>query len=103
MISAYPLEPEYHKLFPLHAENPLEETFPDQDAKNDEVVFAVQFSDDVLSYLGDPSNGNAEEGNDYHSIFGGGAEDIPGELGRTSEYNRHLGKVYYNSSHVSIV
>jgi len=90
VISAYELEPEYRKLFPLHAENPLEETFPDQDAKNDEIVFAVQYSDDVLSYLGDPSNGNANDGNDYHSIFGGGAEDIPGELGRTNEYNRHL-------------
>jgi hypothetical protein len=80
VISAYPLEPEYKNLFPLHAENPLEETFPDQVDKNDEIVFAVQYSDDVLSYDG---------GNDYHSIFGGSAEDIPGSLGRTSDYNRH--------------
>jgi hypothetical protein len=80
VISAYPLEPVYKNLFPLHAENPLEETFPTQVDKNDEIVFAVQYSDDVLTYDG---------GNDYHSIFGGSAEDIPGSLGRTSDYNRH--------------
>lgn len=91
VIADYPLEPEYHKLFPLHSENPVEETFPSQDDQNPEIVFSVQFSDDVLSYLGDPSNGNAADGNDYHSIFGGGAEDIPGSIGRSSDYNRHLG------------
>ena len=80
VIADYPLEPEYHKLFPLHTENPLEETFPDQVDKNDEIIFAVQYSDDVLTFDG---------GNDYHSIFGGDAEDIPGALGRTSDYNRH--------------
>src|SRR5690606_4754505 len=31
-------------------------------------------------------------GNDAHSIFGGGAEDIPGEMGRTNHYNRHLNR-----------
>jgi hypothetical protein len=92
VIANYPLEPEYHKLFPLRSENPLEETFPTQNDQNAEIVFAVQFSDDVLTYLGDPSNSEAEEGNDYHSIFGGNAEDIPGEKGRTNEYNRHLGR-----------
>ncbi|MGQ1784623.1 MULTISPECIES: RagB/SusD family nutrient uptake outer membrane protein [unclassified Saccharicrinis] len=80
VISAYPLEAEYKNLFPLHAENPLLETFPVQNDRNDEIIFAVQYSDDVLSYGG---------GNDYHSIFGGSAEDIPGSLGRTSDYNRH--------------
>lgn len=81
VISNYPLEPEYKNLFPLHNENPLWETFPDQVDKNDEIVFAVQYSDNVLTYDG---------GNDYHSIFGGDAESIPGALGRTSDYNRHL-------------
>ncbi|MCG8309268.1 MAG: RagB/SusD family nutrient uptake outer membrane protein [Cytophagales bacterium] len=92
VISAYPLEPEYRNLFPLHSENPLEETFPEQNDKNPEIVFAVQFSEDVNSYGGDPSNNSAQPGNDYHSVFGGNAEDIPGELGRTSDYNRHLTK-----------
>jgi len=80
VITDYPLEPEYHNLFPLHSENPLEETFPEQVDKNDEIVFAVQYSNDVLTF---------GEGNDLHSIFGSGAEDIPGALGRTSDYNRH--------------
>jgi hypothetical protein len=92
VIAAYPLEPEYKNLFPLHSENPLEETFPDQDARNPEIVFAVQFSDNVQTHAGDPSNPERAFGSDLHSIFGGGAEDIPGELGRTSDYNRHLGK-----------
>ncbi|MEQ9443204.1 MAG: RagB/SusD family nutrient uptake outer membrane protein [Cyclobacteriaceae bacterium] len=93
VIAAYPLEPEYKNLFPLHSENPLEETFPTQNAENDEIVFAVQYSDDVLTNNGDPSvdpAGTPYPGNDAHSIFGGNAEDIPGEAGRTSDYNRHL-------------
>ncbi len=89
VISAYPLEPEYKNLFPLRSENPLEETFPSQNAENDEIVFAVQYSDNVLTNNGDPSV-ESYPGNDAHSIFGGGAEDIPGELGRTNDYNRHL-------------
>ncbi|MBT7000445.1 MAG: RagB/SusD family nutrient uptake outer membrane protein [Prolixibacteraceae bacterium] len=96
VIAAYPLVNGYKNLFPLHSENPLTETFPSQDAKNSEVVFAVQYSDDVLTYMGDVSNSSALEGNSRHSIFGGGAEDIPGTLGRTSDYNRHLGKFHTN-------
>jgi len=90
VISAYPLEPDYKNLFPLRSENPLEETFPPQNAENDEIVFAVQFSDNVLANNGDPTE-DSYPGNDAHSIFGGGAEDIPGEIGRTNDYNRHLG------------
>jgi len=96
VIAAYPMVNAYKNLFPLHSENPLTETFPSQDAKNSEVVFAVQYSDDVLTYMGDVSNGDALEGNNRHSIFGGGAEEIPGGLGRTSDYNRHLDKFHTN-------
>lgn len=96
VIAAYPLVNEYKRLFPLHSENPLTETFPSQIAKNSEVVFAIQYSDDVLTYMGDISNGAALDGNSLHSIFGGGAEDIPGALGRSSDYNRHLGKFHTN-------
>jgi len=92
VIAAYPLAENYNDLFPKRSENPLLETFPEQNDKNPEIVFAVQFSDDVMTYAGDPSNGDRELGNDFHSIFGGGAEDIPGELGRTNHYNRHLGR-----------
>ncbi len=86
VIADYPLESEYKNLFPLHNENPLWETFPDQVDKNDEIIFAVQYSDNILTYDG---------GNYYHSLFGSGAEDIPGSLGRTSDYNRHGGTGNY--------
>ncbi|WP_020526218.1 RagB/SusD family nutrient uptake outer membrane protein [Flexithrix dorotheae] len=96
IIADYPLESEYRNLFPLHAENPLEETFPAQNDKNDEIVFAVQFSDNILTNGSDDDEPSEYAiGNDYHSIFGGGAEDIPGSLGRTSDYNRHGGKGNY--------
>ncbi len=89
VIAAYPMVAEYHTLFPLRSENPLEETFPTQNDRNSEVVFAVQFSDDVFTYKGDPT-GYGKAGNDYHSIFGGNNDDTPGQLGRTSHYNRFL-------------
>ncbi len=81
IIAAYPLAAKYTDLFPKHSENPLKETFPTQNDQNPEIVFAVQYSDDVLTYDG---------GNNAHSIFGSGAEDIPGSKGRSSDYNRHL-------------
>ncbi len=90
IIDAYPLAAKYTDLFPKHSENPLLETFPTQNDQNPEIVFAVQYSDDVLTYSGDPSNPNALPGNNAHSIFGGGVESMPGQLSRTSEYNRQL-------------
>ncbi|AWW29094.1 RagB/SusD family nutrient uptake outer membrane protein [Echinicola strongylocentroti] len=96
IIADYPLEAEYRNLFPLHAENPLEETFPPKNDKNDEIVFAVQFSDNILTNGSDDDEPSQYAiGNDYHSIFGSGAEDIPGSLGRTSDYNRHGSKGNY--------
>ncbi len=90
IISAYPLAEHYSDLFPQHSENPLLETFPTQNDLNPEIVFAVQYSNDVLTYNGDPSNPDALPGNNAHSIFGGGVESMPGQLARTSEYNRQL-------------
>ncbi|PWJ55937.1 putative outer membrane starch-binding protein [Dyadobacter jejuensis] len=81
VIAAYPLAANYTDLFPKHSKNPLKETFPTQNDRNPEIVFAVQYSDDVLTYDG---------GNNAHSIFGSGAEDTPGTKGRSSDYNRHL-------------
>lgn len=95
VIGAYPLVNGYKNLFPLHSENPLLETFPPQNAKNSEVVFAVQYSDDVLTYVSDVTAGSQIEGNGRHSIWGGGSTDI-GSLGRTSDYNRQLGKIIVN-------
>ncbi|MEZ5038460.1 MAG: RagB/SusD family nutrient uptake outer membrane protein [Saprospiraceae bacterium] len=94
IISAYPLADNYSDLFPKHSENPLTETFPAQNDKNPEIVFAIQYSSDVLTYGGDPTNPEAAKGNDLHSIFGGGAEEIPGSLGRSGDYNRHQGKFH---------
>lgn len=91
VIAAYPLAQTVYDLFPKHSENPLLETFPEQNDRNGEIVFAVQFSENALTNWDDPTTpGERNEGNDYHSVFGGNAEDIPGTLGRTSDYNRHL-------------
>lgn len=85
IIAAYPLATNYSDLFPARNENPLEETNSPstQNAENDEIVFAVQFSDDLVA------NGT---GNDYHHAFGGSVA-VPGEVARSSFYNRYLGKV----------
>jgi hypothetical protein len=91
VIEAYPLATNYSDLFPQHSENPLTETFPQQNDQNPEIVFAVQYSDDVLTFGGDVT-GDGIQGNDLHSIFGGGIEDLPGQLGRSSDYNRHLNR-----------
>ena len=85
IIAAYPLATNYSDLFPARNENPLEETNSPstQNAENPEIVFAVQFSDDLVA------NGT---GNQAHSIFGGSVA-VPGEVARSSFYNRYLGKV----------
>ncbi len=86
VIAAYPLVPQYSALFPKRNTNPLNQYTGSQNAKNSEVVFAVQFNSDLLTN----ANENASEpGNHYHSIFPGNAE-LAGSAGRTSDYNRHL-------------
>lgn len=94
IIAAYPLAANYTDLFPARNDNPLLETNSPgtQNAENDEIVFAVQFSDDVTTNNGDGTNSEARSGNDYHSIFGGGADDVPGSVARSTFYNRHLNK-----------
>jgi hypothetical protein len=96
VIAAYPLVPQYKTLVPLHDENPLKHYTGAQNDKNSEVVFAVQFSDDVLTYVNEPAREGDpadEPGNSYHSMFGGSGEVLPGNLGRTSDYNRHLDRM----------
>ncbi len=90
VIAAYPLVSQYRTLFPLHDENPLKQYTGAQNDRNSEVVFAVQYSSDVLTYVNEVAS---EPGNSYHSIFGGSGEHYPGNLGRTSDYNRHLDQV----------
>ncbi|UXX79816.1 RagB/SusD family nutrient uptake outer membrane protein [Reichenbachiella carrageenanivorans] len=90
IIADYPLESNYSNLFPLHAENPLEETFPSQNDKSAEIVFAVQYSDNILTNGSDNDEPSEYQiGNDYHSIFGGETQSIPGSLGRTTHYNAY--------------
>ena len=88
VISRYPLAANYEDLFPKRSENPLEQFTGTQYDRNDEIVFAVQYSDDVNTNGSDPTVGGTP-GNDYHSIFGGDTEDVPGGIGRSSDYNRH--------------
>lgn len=87
VIAAYPLVAQYKTLFPLHDENPLKQYTGAQNDRNSEVVFAVQYSSDVLTYTNEVAG---QPGNYYHSMFGGSGETLPGNLGRTSDYNRHL-------------
>jgi starch-binding outer membrane protein, SusD/RagB family len=89
VIATYPLVPQYKTLFPLRDENPLKQYTGSQNDRNSEVVFAIQYSSDVLTYVNEVA---AQPGNGYHSMFGGNTE-TPGNVGRTSDYNRHLGQV----------
>jgi len=84
IIAAYPLAENYSDLFPARNENPLLETNNPgtQNDRNDEIVFAVQYSENIVT---------SPYGNDYHHPFGGGT-DVPGEVARTPFYNRYLGK-----------
>ncbi len=90
VIEAYPLAARYSDLFPHHNENPLLQGNPSQYDENPEIVFAVQYSDNIMTNTN--PLGNAEPGNDAHSIFGGQVESIPGNLGRTNDYNRNQEK-----------
>lgn len=90
VIAAYPLVTEYKNLFPLRNENPLFQYTGEQNDRNSEVVFAVQYDSDVLTYGHEFA---AQPGNSYHSYFGGSGEHFPGNLGRTSDYNRYTGKI----------
>jgi len=86
VIAAYPLVPQYNTLFPKRNTNPLNQYTGSQNAKNSEVVFAIQYSTDVLTY-GNESTPSGNPGNWYHSIFGG-QENLVGNPGRTNDYNR---------------
>lgn len=92
VIAEYPLAADYTDLFPQRNDNPLLETNNPgtQNAKNEEIVFAIQFNTNDITNAGDGTNANSLVGNDYHSIFGGGADDVPGAVARSSAYNRHL-------------
>ena len=98
VIVAYPMVADYKDLFPKKSEDPTNQTHGpgDQNAKNSEIVFAVQYSDQALTNeleLDDLSGSsiNGDGGNNSHSIFGGSHDESPGSPGRTDDYNRQLG------------
>jgi starch-binding outer membrane protein, SusD/RagB family len=86
VIAAYPLVPQYKGLFPNREKNPLNQYTGAQEPKNSEVVFAIQYNENLLTNSAETSG---QPGNYYHSIFPGNAEMV-GSPGRTSDYNRHL-------------
>ena len=99
VIAAYPMVSDYKDLFPKKSEDPTNQTHGsgDQDAKNSEIVFAIQYSDQVLTNYVEVDDASGADmtgdgGNNSHSIFGGSHDESPGSPGRTSDYNRQLGK-----------
>ncbi len=101
VISAYPMIANYKNLFPKRSENPLLETNNPgtQNARNSEVVFAVQYNSDILTNAGDAAYPAAAIGNDLHSVFGNDPGDTPGApSARTGEYNRFQGKHHVTPS-----
>jgi hypothetical protein len=96
VIASHPLVTNYVDLWPKRSEDPTNQTFGpgDQDARNSEVVFAVQYSDQAITNALQTDAGavtNNDGGNNLHGLFGGGVDDVPGSPGRTSDYNRVLG------------
>jgi hypothetical protein len=89
----YPLESNWNNLWPEHNKNPAKETF-DQTSSvaicnaSKEVIFAIQYSN-PSTWNGDPTTGNNITGNDMHSQYGGGNNQVA-QLGRTSDYNRFI-------------
>lgn len=91
IIDAYPLAANYTDLFPKHSENPLKQYTGAQNDKNAEIVFSVQYNSDVLTNKTDPAfSQDVAGGNDLHSRFGSTGEGLPGNKGRTPDYNRCL-------------
>ncbi|MBV5316162.1 MAG: RagB/SusD family nutrient uptake outer membrane protein [Prolixibacteraceae bacterium] len=93
VIAAYPLVAQYSTLFPKRDTNPLKQYTGAQNDKNSEVVFPIQYNADALTNAMEvpyPSTAAREPGNYYHSIFPG--NELVGNAGRTSDYNRHLGQ-----------
>src|SRR5659263_94492 len=96
VIASYPLVAQYKTLFPIRNTNPLSQYTGAQNAINSEIVFSIQYNNDILTNANEVppgSTGVREPGNYYHSIFPGKGELI-GNSGRTSDYNRNQGLSY---------
>jgi len=88
VIAAYPLVPQYSTLFPKRSTNPLTQYIGAQNAKNSEVVFAIQFNTDLLTNTNEMvvSGTTYNIGNWYHSIFIGEENLVANPL-KTNDYN----------------
>ena len=98
VIAAHPMVANYKDLFPKKNEDVTNQTHGpgDQNYRNSETIFSVQYSNNPLTNFGESSYAigdqlTGDSGNNSHSIFGGSHDESPGSPGRTSDYNRQLG------------
>jgi hypothetical protein len=98
VILAHPMVANYKDIFPKKSEDVTNQTHgpSDQNYKNSEVIFSVQYSNNPLLNYNDVDDAIGDQltqdsGNNSHAIFGGSHDESPGSPGRTSDYNRQLG------------
>ena len=98
VILAHPMVANYKDIFPKKSEDVTNQTHDtsDQNYKNSEVIFSVQYSNNPLLNYNDVDDAigdqlTSDSGNNSHAIFGGSHDESPGSPGRTSDYNRQLG------------
>ena len=91
----HPLESNWNNLWPIHNKNPKKETATVASSvavanASKEVIFAIQYAN-AAAYNGDAnlSTSNGTIGNDLHTRFSGGPNDVAQEA-RTGTYNRWL-------------
>ena len=91
----HPLESNWNNLWPIHNKNPKKETATAASSvaaanASKEVIFAIQYANPA-AYNGDAnlSTSNGTIGNDLHTRFSGGPNDVAQEA-RTGTYNRWL-------------
>ena len=91
----HPMESDWNKLWPIHNKNPKKETATVASSvavanASKEVIFAIQYAN-AAAYNGDAnlSTSNGTIGNDLHTRFSGGPNDVAQEA-RTGTYNRWL-------------
>ncbi len=106
VIAAHPMVANYEDIFPKKSEDPTNQTYgpSDQNYKNSEVIFSVQYSNNPLLNYNDTDYSigdqlTSDSGNNAHTIFGGSHDESPGSPGRTSDYNRQLG---YHLTHPGV-
>ena len=91
----HPMEANWNNLWPIHNKNPKKETATVASSvavanASKEVIFAIQYAN-AAAYNGDAnlSTSNGTIGNDLHTRFSGGPNDVAQEA-RTGTYNRWL-------------